>query len=369
MPLELKRPKGKNWYVSGTVGGKRFRRGTKTPRRDLAEALRIQWEGELEARRVYGPRPTATFAEAVNLYLDRGGEARFLAPLLAHFGKSLLADLDQAALDAAARALMPARPGQKAPAASTLNRQIYTPFIAVMTAAAEDGLAGPRKWRRPRGHDRRTRFRWLWPDEFEAVWMAAPAHGRILLDGFAGTGLREAEGLGLDWSDTALDLKQCWAWDTKEDDPRRVDLPDRTAASLANALHREGPVFLDGGGAPFVLQPDGGGALATSLRCWARDAGVAPFGAHVLRHTFATWFYSQTRDPLALKAAGGWRSNAYERYAHLAPRGLGPELLRHGWDFRRIGAPDREGDRPDSWAETEAETQNPARAGLALRRA
>ena len=67
---------------------------------------------------------------------------------------------------------------------------------------------------------------------------------------------------------------------------------------------------------------DGGGfnaALARD-RC---PAGVGMPGApHALRHTWASWHYALHRDPLRLRAEGGWSSLALvERYAHLMPAG------------------------------------------------
>lgn len=329
MPLKITRPKGRGyWYIVGSVAGVRVRESAKTTSRAVAESLRIKRESELEQRRIHGPQAVATFAEAVNLYLDRNGESRFLGPVLERFGPMRLADISQADLDAA-RQLYPGA------AVSTLNRQLYTPFVAVYNEAAVNGLCPPRLWRRPKGHNRKTKFRWLWPEEFQAVWEAAPFHGRVALDLFAGTGLRESEGLGLEWGDVALSLGQAWIWTPKNDEPRRIELPSRTIAALANLDHREGTVLLDGGGGSYVLQAGGGGALATGLACWARDANVEPFGAHVLRHTFATWFYSATLDRERLKALGGWKSEEVGRYCHLAPRGLGAELERFGWDFSR----------------------------------
>lgn len=336
MPLKLARRKGqRNWYVEGAVGGVRVRESAKTPDRRVAEAFRIARERELEDRRVLGPAAVATFAEAINLYLDAAGPARasaagrFLAPLLEHLGKARLASLTQADLDAAARAI---HPGAKA---STLNRQVYTPFIAVMNEAAIAGLAPYRKWRRPKGHARPTRFRWLWPAELERVWAAAPPHGRVLLDLLAGSGLREAEAAALDWRDVSLATGELWVWESKTDAPRRVEIPPRTVAALAMLDHRDGEVILNGGGAPYVLAPNGGGAFSTGLARWAHDANVEPFAAHVLRHTFATWYYSATRDRERLKAQGGWRSDQVDRYCHLAPRSLEHELAAYGWRFDR----------------------------------
>lgn len=329
MPLKLERPKkGKIWYVSGTVGGRRLRKSTGTTKRALANSLKAQWEAELENRRIYGDASVATFGEAVENYINAGGEERYLLPLLEHFGNGkLLTDLDQKTLNAMAPALYPRCK------ASTLDRYVYTPFIAIMNNAAEDGLCPVKKWKRPKGRATPTQFRWLWPDEFEAVWQAAPPHGRVILDTLAGTGIRETEGVGLEFSDLSLRHAQAWLWKTKNNDPRRIELPARTVTSIETALHDEGPVLLNGGGAPFVVTSEGGGALATSLRTWALDAGVKPFGAHVLRHTFATWFYSATLDIMRLKYLGGWKSDTVERYTHLAPRGLKDELRKFGWDF------------------------------------
>lgn len=70
----------------------------------------------------------------------------------------------------------------------------------------------------------------------------------------------------------------------------------------------------------------------------ARDAAglgdnVTP---HVLRHTWATWFYAQTRDFGTLMDQGGWsKADMANRYRKLAPDDLSERLLKHGWDFRR----------------------------------
>lgn len=339
MPLKVVRPKGRrHWYVTGSVAGTRIRESAQTTNRALAESIRIKRESELEQRRVHGPQSVATFAEAVNMYLDRGGEDRYLDALLGRFGTVRLVDITQADLDSGARALYPGV------TVSTLNRQAYTPFIAVYNEAAINGKCPYRKWRRPKGHNKRTKFRWLWPHEFEATWEAAPPHGRAMLDLIAGTGIRESEAAWLDWEEINLQLAQGWIWESKNDSPRRIELPSRTVATLANLEHREGRVLLTGSGAEYVLAPDGGGALSKGVALWSWEAGLKPFGCHVLRHTFATWFYSATLDRERLKAVGGWKSNEVDRYTHLAPRGLAQELARYGWDFS--GRTEREESAP-----------------------
>lgn len=182
MPLTLKK-RGERWHIVGTVAGVRIRESAQTTSRPVAEALRIKREAELEQRRVYGPQSVATFAEAVNLYLDRQGEDRFLTPILEQFGAYRLAEISQAILDSGARSIYP-----KAKA-STLNRQAYTPFIAVMNEAAINGLCPYRKWRRPKGHNVRTKMRWLWPAEFEALHSELHAEIKPIAVFMAGTGV------------------------------------------------------------------------------------------------------------------------------------------------------------------------------------
>lgn len=63
---------------------------------------------------------------------------------------------------------------------------------------------------------------------------------------------------------------------------------------------------------------------------------------HVLRHTWATWFYAQTRDFGTLTDQGGWsKADMANRYRKLAPDDLSERLLKHGWDFRAYLPKDR----------------------------
>jgi len=72
-------------------------------------------------------------------------------------------------------------------------------------------------------------------------------------------------------------------------------------------------------------------------------ADLAGLGAdvtpHVLRHTWATWFYSQTRDFGGLLDLGGWRkADMAQRYRKIAPADLPARLMAHGWDYTQTGA-------------------------------
>ena len=54
----------------------------------------------------------------------------------------------------------------------------------------------------------------------------------------------------------------------------------------------------------------------------------------LLRHTWATWYYAQTRDFGGLMDLGGWRkADMANRYRKMAPASLVQDLLEAGWDF------------------------------------
>ena len=116
MPLKLNRRRGSpNWYIRGTVRGITVDESTGVADRSAAEAIRAQREWEFIQRSIFGRKATATFLEAAVAYMEAGGERRFLAPLIKHFGNQPLANIDQAAIDRAAKRLYP----HAAPARST----------------------------------------------------------------------------------------------------------------------------------------------------------------------------------------------------------------------------------------------------------
>ena len=105
----------------------------------------------------------------------------------------------------------------------------------------------------------------------------------------------------------------------------------------ARKMPDKGRAFRTHKGQPYELRDNTGGAIKTSFNK-ARDraklgSDVTP---HVLRHTWATWFYSQTGDFGRLLDLGGWAdAETANIYRKIAPDDLGDRLLKSGWDFRR----------------------------------
>jgi hypothetical protein len=89
-----------------------------------------------------------------------GGERCYMAPLLKYFGEVLIRDIDQAAIDEAARTLLP----HGAP--DYQNRRIYTPISAVLHYALGDDCP---QFKRPKGSKGRERKDFMWPEDAFAI--------------------------------------------------------------------------------------------------------------------------------------------------------------------------------------------------------
>lgn len=343
MPLNLYKPKaGGPYWVRGTLAGQRIHRSTRTGNRAQAEAWAIRLETQILDRHAYGERATLTFAEAALDYMQTGGEPRFLAKILHHFGEDLrVAEIDNATLARAAAALYP-----KASAA-TINRQLIAPVSAVINRAAENGRADPRKFHKIPTKSRRTR--WLDPAEMDRILDKAQPHLVPILAVLIGGGCRVSEALAIDRADFHPATGEIWLARTKNGHPRMIRLPARARdLVLAHGVPPQGALLRTPKGQPFVLRDNTGGQIQAAFNK-ARDAAglgrdVTP---HTLRHSWATWYYAATRDYGGLLDLGGWRSSAAEIYRKIAPANLADRLLAHGWDFTALGADLPAPARPD----------------------
>lgn len=320
MPLKLyPRPNG-IYHIRGTVQGERYDLSARTRIRAEAEQIRAKLEADAFKRQVYGASAVATFAEAVIGYVKAGGEAEHLEPLVAKFGNRRLVDINQMAVDelASERAVKP----------STLIRQIYTPVLAVLNFAAENGLCPKPAIRKPKVKSARTDY--LTPAEADAWIAALPPYLAQLVTFYLGTGCRASEALGLEWKDVSPKAERVVFWDTKGGYARAVDLSRRVRENLPE--RGEGPVFLNSRGEPWHSYD----AINLMLkRRREKVPALAPLHCHLLRHTWATWAYACTRDLTFLMQQGGWRSLAIlGRYTHAGSPDLALEILGAGWEFQ-----------------------------------
>ncbi|MES2814489.1 MAG: tyrosine-type recombinase/integrase [Pseudomonadota bacterium] len=344
MPLKLHR-RGAIFYLRGTVAGQRLYESTGLDDRKAADVLRARREKEIIERAAYGRSATISFAEAALTYLQSGGEARYLGPILQAVGpKFRLVDMSNDQVNRLAQLLYPTA------APATINRQLVTPISAVVNMAADDDLCPARRFRRRPGDN--ARIDWLTPEQAEAAFSVAGERGRRLLAFMLGTGCRASEALRLERADLHLDTCEAWVAEAKNDDPRMVRYPLRTRAVLATGwLPDLGCIFRTPKGLPYRLRGDDGRGLGGQVKGEMdrirAAAGIPCLTPHVLRHTWATWYYAQTRDFGGLMDLGGWKkADMANRYRKIAPADLGQRLLAHGWDFRAGGAKDVQGAVP-----------------------
>jgi len=100
----VQRPKSPNWVMRGTVRGVSIEESTGVANRKAAEEILTKRQAEILTESVWWKTATVTFAHAVADYLEHGaGDTRFLTPLLTHFTTTLLRDIDQHAIDLAAK--------------------------------------------------------------------------------------------------------------------------------------------------------------------------------------------------------------------------------------------------------------------------
>jgi len=249
---------------------------------------------------------------------------RFMQPLNEHFGMTKLAQIDQLAVDRAARALYPGA------SPATLSRQVYGKVSAVLKFAADRKLCDYWQVKRPKAP--MGRIRWIEPDEAERLIDACADHLRPLVIFMLYTGARVSEALYLDWSEVDLSRAHVYFPKTKNGEARGVPLHPRVVAELANRNHRDGAVFLTHRGLPYEPKEEAGGQIKTAFKGACRRANIDAFRPHDCRHTWATWHYRANRDLIALKELGGWKSERMVlRYAHVNKENLAGSIEALPW--------------------------------------
>jgi integrase len=309
MPLKLVSPrKGKTpfWSVRGTHLGVHLDRSTRATTRVTAAKFLTKWKAEIE-RGAVAPSNAPTFFEAAVNYMAQTGNERFVRPVLEHFGKTFLRDINQQTIDRAAFALYP----RATPA--TRNRQVHTVISAILKLAGFET-----KLKRPKGWRGKIRTAWLKPEQAFRLFKAAdeldPELG-ILLRVLCYTGLRLGEALALKTDNLELSHGFAQVKNSKNGDLMGVFLPAVIVASLAN--HPRG---LDRPGEK-VFRFIKCGRLYTLLRKAKATAGcdLEFVTFHVFRHTWATWMRRYAKlDVQGLLATQRWKdATSARRYQHV----------------------------------------------------
>ena len=309
MPLKLIPPRAEKtpfYSVRGTHFGTYLDRSTKTADRATAAKYLKLWKADIERGTLARPGEP-TFLDAAVNYMAETGNERFVRPVVEHFGKMRLAEIDQQAIDQAASKIYPAATPQ------TRNRQVHTVVSAILKHAGVDG-----KLRRPKGWRGSKRTDWLKPDQAFRVFKAArkiDPEFEIFLTTLCYTGMRLSECLNLRMESVELSESFAYVAKTKTDDPRGVFLPP----VVVDALKRHPRGMNRVGSRVFRFTKCG--RLYTLLKTVKEAAGpdVAFLSFHIFCHTWATWMRRYGGlDKTGLIATGRWRDEtSVGRYTHV----------------------------------------------------
>lgn len=330
----IKRKNSPYWIARGTIKSRRIERSTGETSKAKAKVRLAEIVSEEQNRVIEPPKvkrserwETMSFAAAMTAYVDHGKPTRFLDKLLDYFLVTPLEDIDNAMMTKAAKALYPhAQP-------ATIRRQLYVPVNAIIEFVKDDKL------RAPKGEGRRTDF--ITPEQAEALITATRSNRNPYLPAMVifllGQGVRTSELFSLDNSDLNLNAQYAIVREPKNGNERTLKLIPRVIRELSNlpTIGQEGPVFRKWNGEPYTPKQGRGGQIRNPFRAAVELAGLdgKKITPHIMRHTWATWHYAVNKDPLALKLAGGWESNEYQRYVKAAPDGLAESVNRHNWQF------------------------------------
>jgi integrase len=295
------------WYITGKcpITGERFRTSTRCHRKVDAEAALAKTQEQQRLKAKHGIQGVKTFAEAAEEYLAKGGEARYLPPLIIELGEMRLTEIDDTHLSAGAKKHYPnAKP-------STLVRQWYSPFQWVWNAACRANMAVPREWSKPKVPKRKLpeipSDDWL--DKVLTACTNANQRAAIIYMSFSGA--RAAEVVAIPVRCYDREAGTITLEDTKNGVARVTYLPP-VVQSYMDHLTLGGPD-----------EPLFGYASRHSLNRilgrTAKRAGLKHFGPHKAgRHLFAKRFLGGGRTLRELMDGGGWLSvQAVMLYAHL----------------------------------------------------
>lgn len=318
MPLRLYPPDGArspNWRIRGTHLGTRIDVSARTPDRKLAAKVLAATRVEIERNAVecdrHSAAPALTFAEAAVIYMESGGERRFMEPILREIGARRLSEIDQAIVNAVAVQIYPGA------SPATLNRQVYTPIASVLRAGGSTLTL-----RRPKGARGTQRTFWLREEQLFALLDAADSlHPRFgpFLEFLAYTGARLSEALRLRWEDVELERGYALLQRTKNGEPQAVHLP----AHLVEALERIPRRHLHTGKPLDTVFGFAKAGLIYSLlsKACERAKVEIPDGVafHAFRHTYGALMRRHGGlDTSGLVATGRWKDRkAAAVYEHV----------------------------------------------------
>lgn len=305
--LTVRKRKGSPYYqISGTHCGVRVRETTGTSSFEAAKKIRSKREREIEESQ-YGDK---TFADAIEVYIENGGEDKYLARINEILGRDRLKDVNQERIDQAAKEVYGSYTRQEngkvyKHKTSTIKRQFHDPVAATLHHVADLGWIPYKRVKKPKIAP--TPPEWADPEYFDKLWKSCSKEMKALTMFLCLTGCRIQECLDLDWKNIDLKAKKAFIPKTKTKAYRTVNLPPKLIASL-KAIQTQGLVF-------DLTYDD----VRRMLKQACRAAKIPYMSTHKIgSHTYATWMRRYAgADARDLMDTGRWASSQMvERYTH-----------------------------------------------------
>lgn len=159
-----------------------------------------------------------------------------------------------------------------------------------------------------------ARVKYLVPEQMERLLEACGRHSIglwAIVVIAANTGMRQGEILGLPWADVDLQAKTVTLTKTKNNESRIVPLNTEALKALATITRPSDsftPVFSGWTRAKTTM----------AFRRACRQAGIADFRFHDLRHHAASWLTMKGVNQRTIEAICGWKDpRTARRYQHL----------------------------------------------------
>ncbi len=254
---------------------------------------------------------TKTFAATAASYLEHGGEARYLAPIIEHFGSTPVGAICAFDVKQMALRLYPDQSN------ATRNRQALTPARAVILHGHERGWCSLIRIKKLKESKPRPKA------PASPIWMHAfirrcdrdgLPHLAALVLFMAQTAARVSEALSLQWRDVDLPARRAMILKTKTGTNSTRHLTDEQVSRL-RAMRGSEP-----DDAP-VFRYRNRHAVNERIKAVCRRADISYKSSHLCgRHTFATTAIDLGMDVRTAMEAGDWKTSSIFLGIYVHPR-------------------------------------------------
>lgn len=264
-------------------------------------------EREILDRETLGTAHTLTFADCCLVYLEKGGEKRFLRPILERFGNTRVKDIRA---DDVSRFALEVY-GHKAP--STVKRELYTPLNAALRKGCDEHNVPVRRFTPPKVV--RTKINEAPPDWFPDFFAAAHFRVAVIVLFLTTAGCRVTEACRLTVRDCNFTTGKALLRTTKTGKPRVVALTEVASQAMLALIEADSAKLDD-----RVFGYSDRWSVNKAIERVCKKAGLPYYSSHKLgRHAFAARWLASGKSLRGLQEAGQWASIQVlaDTYGHL----------------------------------------------------